>query len=56
MIPNVGRVATNLKETGPVNLDNPNEFTMPAIGETVIRMTMSSSRIEFRPLPADDKS
>jgi UDP-glucuronate decarboxylase len=27
---------------------------MPELAETVIRMTGSSSRIEFRPLPVDD--
>jgi UDP-glucuronate decarboxylase len=45
---------TDPRETGPINLGNPNEFTMLALAETVIRMTGSSSRIEFRPLPADD--
>jgi UDP-glucuronate decarboxylase len=45
---------TDPRETGPINLGNPNEFTMLALAETVIRMTGSSSRIEFRPLPTDD--
>lgn len=40
--------------TGPVNLGNPGEFTILELAETVIRMTGSTSRIAFRPLPADD--
>jgi UDP-glucuronate decarboxylase len=38
----------------PVNLGNPNSFTMLELAETVIRITNSSSRIEFFPLPDDD--
>ncbi|MGE0759295.1 MAG: UDP-glucuronic acid decarboxylase family protein [Pirellulaceae bacterium] len=40
--------------TGPVNLGNPVEFTMIELAEKVIAQTRSRSRIEFRPLPADD--
>ena len=39
---------------GPVNIGNPGEFTMLELAELVIRLTGSSSRIEHRPLPADD--
>ncbi|MBI1250541.1 MAG: NAD-dependent epimerase/dehydratase family protein [Alphaproteobacteria bacterium] len=40
--------------TGPINLGNPNEFTIRALAETIIEMTNSASVIEHRPLPADD--
>lgn len=40
--------------TGPINLGNPNEFTILQLAETVIRETASRSRIVFRELPADD--
>jgi len=40
--------------TGPVNLGNPVEFTMIELAEKVIAQTKSRSKIEFRPLPADD--
>jgi UDP-glucuronate decarboxylase len=40
--------------TGPVNIGNPDEFTMLELAELVIRLTGSSSRIVFRPLPVDD--
>ncbi|MCW2249572.1 UDP-glucuronate decarboxylase [Azospirillum fermentarium] len=39
---------------GPINIGNPGEFTMIELAEMVIRLTGSSSRIEQRPLPADD--
>jgi len=39
---------------GPVNLGNPVEFTMLQLAEMVIRLTGSSSRIDFHPLPQDD--
>jgi UDP-glucuronate decarboxylase len=40
--------------TGPVNLGNPAEITMLELANRIKRMTGSSSRIEFRPLPEDD--
>ena len=39
---------------GPVNLGNPGEFTMLELAEKVIRMTDSSSKLIFCPLPGDD--
>ena len=38
----------------PVNIGNPNEFTMLELAEKVLCATQSRSRLEFRPLPADD--
>ena len=40
--------------TGPINLGNPNEFTMKQLAASVIELTNSSSRIEYKPLPTDD--
>ncbi|MBT9168464.1 MAG: hypothetical protein DDT19_01809 [Syntrophomonadaceae bacterium] len=40
--------------TGPVNLGNPNEFTIMELAEKVIDMTGSKSKIVFKLLPADD--
>jgi UDP-glucuronate decarboxylase len=40
--------------TGPVNLGNPNEFTIRQLAEKVVALTGSRSKIEMRPLPADD--
>lgn len=40
--------------TGPMNMGNPNEFTILELAENVIEMTDSSSEIIFKELPADD--
>jgi UDP-glucuronate decarboxylase len=40
--------------TGPINLGNPNEFTVRQLAELVIELTNSSSQIVCAPLPADD--
>jgi len=40
--------------TGPINIGNPNEFTVRELAEKVIEMTASSSRIIQEPLPQDD--
>jgi UDP-glucuronate decarboxylase len=39
---------------GPVNLGNPNEFSILELAQQVIKQTKSSSVIERRPLPQDD--
>lgn len=39
---------------GPINLGNPREFTIRQLAEQVIALTGSSSKLVFRPLPADD--
>jgi len=39
---------------GPVNIGNPNEFTMLELAETILDLTGSSSKIVFQPLPVDD--
>ncbi|MDR2138521.1 MAG: SDR family oxidoreductase [Tannerella sp.] len=40
--------------TGPVNIGNPDEFSMLQLAHEVIRLTRSGSSIIFRPLPSDD--
>jgi UDP-glucuronate decarboxylase len=40
--------------TGPVNLGNPDEFTILELAEKVIKLTKSKSKIIFKPLPQDD--
>jgi UDP-glucuronate decarboxylase len=40
--------------TGPVNLGNPDEFTMVELAERVIDLTNSKSSIVRRPLPSED--
>lgn len=40
--------------TGPVNIGNPNEFTIRELAEQVISLTGSKSKIVKMPLPSDD--
>jgi UDP-glucuronate decarboxylase len=40
--------------TGPVNVGNPNEFTMLELAQQVIALTGSSSELVFEELPFDD--
>lgn len=40
--------------TGPVNIGNPNEFTILELATAIIRLTGSSSQLVHRPLPTDD--
>jgi len=40
--------------SGPVNLGNPEEFSMLELAERIIQLTKSKSRIQFKPLPEDD--
>jgi UDP-glucuronate decarboxylase len=40
--------------TGPVNVGNPNEFTMLELADAVIELTGARSELVFEPLPFDD--
>lgn len=40
--------------TGPVNVGNPNEFTILELAQKVIELTGSKSKIIYKPLPSDD--
>lgn len=40
--------------TGPVNLGNPEEFTIKSLAEMVINLVGSKSKIVFKELPSDD--
>ncbi|MFC1776425.1 UDP-glucuronic acid decarboxylase family protein [Pseudomonadota bacterium] len=46
----------NSKEqlTGPINLGNPGEFTIKELAEKIVKMTNSTSKIIYNPLPEDD--
>jgi len=39
---------------GPINIGNPEEFTIIELAEKIIGLTNSRSKIVFRPLPQDD--
>ena len=39
---------------GPVNIGNPKEFSMLELAELVLQLVGGKSRLEYKPLPADD--
>jgi len=45
---------TDKSVTGPINIGNPNEFTIRQLAEAVLRLTGSKSKMIFEPLPSDD--
>ena len=47
-------MATGPDVTGPINIGNPNEFTIRELAEQVIDLTGSKSKLSFQPLPTDD--
>lgn len=47
-------MATDESVTGPVNIGNPNEFTILELAQKVIELTGSQSKLIFKPLPQDD--
>ena len=40
--------------TGPINIGNPEEFTIGQLATQVLELTQSKSKLEFFPLPEDD--
>ncbi|HUQ87965.1 MAG TPA: UDP-glucuronic acid decarboxylase family protein [Vicinamibacterales bacterium] len=42
------------KESGPINIGNPQEMTIEQIARLIIDMTGSTSKIVYKPLPTDD--
>ena len=47
-------MATSDDVTGPINLGNPDEFTIAELAQKVIELTGSRSKIKREPLPEDD--
>lgn len=45
---------TRAEVTGPMNLGNPDEFTILELAQAVIELTNSDSTIEYKTLPSDD--
>lgn len=42
--------------TGPANLGNPEEYTVKELAKKVLRLTDSTSALEYHPLPLDNPS
>ncbi len=50
----VAMMATPKEVTGPINVGNPQEFTMVELANAVIRLTGTNSQVIFKDLPSDD--
>ena len=50
----IGLMETDPGITGPINIGNPNEFTIRELATKVIELTGSKSQIVENPLPSDD--
>jgi len=50
----IALMETGPEVTGPINIGNPNEFTIRELATSVIELTGSRSEIVQHPLPADD--
>jgi len=50
----VRMMRTGSATTGPINIGNPNEFTMLELAKLVLEMTGSRSKIVYKDLPQDD--
>lgn len=44
----------NSDHTGPINLGNPDEYTVLELAETIQAMINPNAEIQFKPLPSDD--
>ena len=55
MVEGIIRMMNNSDDfPGPVNLGNPEEFTIKQLAELVLELTGSQSKIVYRQLPVDD--
>ncbi len=54
LIEGLVRLMNHADFVGPVNLGNPDEFSMRRLAELTLRLTGSRSKVVRRPLPADD--
>ena len=50
----VSMMNTSNDVIGPVNIGNPNEFTMNELAHLVIELTGTKSKVIYQPLPSDD--
>jgi UDP-glucuronate decarboxylase len=54
MVDGLIRLMNLADQTLPVNLGNPNEFTILELAHQVIKLTGARTELVFKPLPADD--
>jgi len=54
LIDGIRRMMDQETTIGPVNLGNPDEFTIIELAEKIVKMTGSRAKFVFKPLPSDD--
>ncbi len=54
LVEGISKVVHAPNVISPINLGNPQEFTMKELAETILRLTNSKSKLVFQPLPSDD--
>jgi len=54
LIEAIYRIMNKENITGPINIGNPDEFTMIELADKIIKITGSKSKIVFEKLPSDD--
>lgn len=54
LVDGLHKLMDQTETAGPVNLGNPEEYTIREMAEAVIALTGSRSRLVYRPLPVDD--
>lgn len=55
LISGMTKMMATTKTVGPVNIGNPNEFTIAELAQTVLRLIpQSTSKLVYEPLPSDD--
>jgi UDP-glucuronate decarboxylase len=54
LIDGIVRMMDNQSERGPINLGNPDEFTILELAAATVELSRSSSKLKFLPAPPDD--
>lgn len=54
LVEGISRMMKADKITGPVNLGNPEEYSMLELAQMVLELTNSKSKLVYKPLPSDD--
>jgi UDP-glucuronate decarboxylase len=54
LIDGMMRLMNNEEHIGPVNIGNPNEYTILQLAQTIQRLINPDVEIQFEPLPQDD--
>ncbi len=54
LVEGITKMMNQDKIIGPVNLGNPNEYTILDLAKKIIKLTNSNSKLVYNPLPKDD--